>query len=96
MKEKTGAELIADERQRQIEEEGWSAEHDTQHPSGQLALAGACYALDAVGLVGTASDWWPWDEKWWKPTPNDPVRQLTKAGALIAAEIDKIQRTRVK
>lgn len=34
---------------------------------------------------------WPWDEEWWKPS-EDPVRNLVKAGALIAAEIDRLQR----
>jgi hypothetical protein len=34
---------------------------------------------------------WPWDEKWWKPSTN-PIRNLVKAGALIAAEIDRLQR----
>ena len=36
--------------------------------------------------------WWPksWDIIWWKPTPKDRVRELAKAGALIAAEIDRI------
>ncbi len=34
---------------------------------------------------------WPWDEEWWKPD-NDAVRNLAKAGALIAAEIDRLQR----
>lgn len=32
---------------------------------------------------------WPWDE--FKPTPDDRVRELAKAGALIAAEIDRLQ-----
>ena len=29
--------------------------------------------------------------EWWKPS-IDPVRNLAKAGALIAAEIDRLQR----
>jgi hypothetical protein len=29
---------------------------------------------------------------WWKPTPSDRIRELTKAGALIAAEIDRLKR----
>lgn len=89
---KTGIELIAEERQRQIEKEGWTAEHDNLHYAGALACAGACYALDVVGYHKTAEDCWEWERKWWKPTPNDPVRQLVKAGALIAAEIDRLQR----
>lgn len=40
----TGAERISRERQRQIEVEGWTAEHDNAHPNGELAKAAACYA----------------------------------------------------
>ena len=36
---------VAAERKRQIEVEGWTAEHDDYHPPGELAQAGACYAL---------------------------------------------------
>ena len=97
-----GCELIAAERQRQIDEEGWDEGHDSEHGAGDLAIAGAVYAGDAaqnlagleVGLkpaTGTfGEDEWPWSPQWWKPTPDDPVRQLVKAGALIAAEIDRI------
>lgn len=42
-------------------------------------------------------DWrvpqWPWTYDTWKPG-DDPVRCLVKAGALIAAEIDRLQRAR--
>ncbi|MBU6430357.1 MAG: hypothetical protein KGR26_15180 [Cyanobacteria bacterium REEB65] len=87
----TGTELIAAERKRQIEEEGWTANHDASYHDGELALAGACYAFDVVnGPHRTPSSAWPWDRAYWKPTPNDPIRQLVKAGALIAAEIDRL------
>ncbi len=33
---------------------------------------------------------WDWF-KWWKPTPENRIKELAKAGALIAAEIDRIQ-----
>ena len=93
----SGAELITKERQRQIEQEGWSAEHDDEHTEGQLAIAAACYAFDAVALPTIDSkrficDNWPWSRQWWNPTPDDTIRQLTKAGALIAAEIDRLLR----
>lgn len=84
-----GAEIIAAERKRQIEQEGWSEEHDDAHKWGELAWAATCYAmppLDGRGLN------WPWDRKWWKPTPDDRIRELAKAGALIAAEIDRLKR----
>ncbi len=93
---KTGVELISDERQRQIEKEGWTAEHDDKQSYGHLALAGSCYALDCAGYDKTAWELWPWDRKWWKPatiaTIPETIKELTKAGALIAAEIDRMQR----
>ena len=33
---------------------------------------------------------WPWNGSYWKPTPDDRIKELTKAGALIAAEIDRL------
>lgn len=39
-----------------------------------------------------ASDHWPFGSCEWKPSVADPVRDLVKAGALIAAEIDRLQR----
>lgn len=88
-----GAALIAQERRRQIDKEGWTATHDAEihGRSFALALAGACYAFDvANGPHPAPSSAWLWSAEWWKPTPNDPIRQLTKAGALIAAEIDRL------
>jgi len=55
-------------------------------------------------------DPWPdsWDSKWDKrpfdhyhgrpraPTPDERIRMLVKAGALIAAEIDRLQRAALK
>ncbi|MGH3703011.1 MAG: hypothetical protein ACRDT9_00140 [Agromyces sp.] len=36
---------------------------------------------------------WPWADEFWKPT-GDPVRDLTKAGALIAAALDSLITTK--
>jgi len=89
-----GASLIASERLRQIEVEDWSSDHDDEHNDGDLSRAAACYALEEVDRDGflDLDDVWPWAAKWWKPTPEDRVRELVKAGALIAAEIDRLQR----
>lgn len=86
----TGVELIAAERKRQIIDEGYDAEHDL-NGDRELAMAGASYALPAAErrAVG-APVTWPWAYRFWKPTPNDRVRELTKAGALIAAAIDAL------
>lgn len=101
---KTGAELIASERTRQIEVEGWTADHDSDfyHSRAQLAKAASCYiylymfhTLDYAGsLYVRAKRNWPWDMEWFKPLPDDPIRELVKAGALIAAEIDRLQRVK--
>lgn len=94
---KTGIELIAEERQRQIEEEGWTPEHDDEHTTGEIAIAGATYAMrPIINEVMLKDDGiphlWPWDGNWYKPTPENRVRELQKAGALIAAEIDRLNR----
>ena len=91
-----GVVLIAAERQRQIEQEGWAPEHDVAHNGDELALAAASYALPAYSRQryaenGAVPYHWPWAAKDWKPTPDDRVRELVKAGALIAAEIDRLR-----
>lgn len=97
--ELNGAELIALERSRQVSEEGWTAEHDDEHRHGYLAIAALSYgevAAEQLNGHAVGDGWftrtdWPWDEAWWKPS-EDPIRNLVKAGALIAAEIDRLQR----
>lgn len=92
----TGAQLIAAERTRQIAVEGWTAEHDAEHAGESLAIAACCYALPPSmrkwrttwGNV-TVPTLWPWEVEAWKP--GDRIRELVKAGALIAAEIDRLQ-----
>ena len=90
---KTGVELIAEERRRQIEVKGWTTEHDARHTNNSLAMAAVCYAIPPIqrGFRCDAPMIWPWSAEWWKPCPKDRVRELVKAGALIAAEIDRIQ-----
>lgn len=102
----SGVELIANERKRQIAAEGWSAVHDGQHAGGELADAAGCYAviaaIEARGpLTADHSEritegydsalTWPWEPEDFK-TQGGPIRNLVKAGALIAAEIDRLQR----
>jgi hypothetical protein len=94
-----GAELITAERQRQIDVEQWTPDHDDKHSGGELAQAAEHYIDSAEAQRAGLVDWdwgrcpfgWPWDKKWWKPSP-DPIRNLVKAGALLCAEIDRLQR----
>lgn len=90
-----GASLIAIERRRQVEVEGWGAGHDKEHGGDELVMAAVAYALPY--FYKGREDFWPWDESYWKPVetgPNQPrenrIRELVKAGALIAAEIDRL------
>lgn len=92
MNQMSGAELIAAERQRQLGAEGWTPEHDNGHGDGDLIVAAACYIEHVEGFdSGRVLATWPWHPSWWKPS-DDPIRDLVKAGALIAAEIDRRQR----
>lgn len=89
-----GHELIADERQSQIQR-GYDAKHDDKEIEGQLAKAAALYTADQTDLAKhTSGLGWPWSEKSYpdKRGKIDRKRQLVIAGALIAAEIDRLQR----
>ncbi len=90
---KDGAQLIVDERERQK-----TLDHvtdDTKYKAGELLRAAVAYIrrplLPKVVREGAIPWMWPWSAQFWKPTPDDRVRELVKAGALIAAEIDRIQ-----
>lgn len=97
----TGTELVRIERLRQILEEGHNNEHDATYTHNQLPAAALTY-LQASALIRETykpenheryiqeqmSDSWPWDEAAFKPTTT--VRDLTKAAALIIAEIDRL------
>ena len=87
-----GVSLIMKERQRQIEVEGYDETHDRHHTPQVLARAAVAYALfdDEAGLLSKAGEnLWPWGKEFWKP--KDQKRNLIRAGALIAAAIDKLQ-----
>ncbi|MCP4638875.1 MAG: hypothetical protein GY851_00505 [bacterium] len=109
-----GCDLIAQERGRQLLQEGWTFAHDDSHRDGEMAMAAACYAVgeerthvsrqlnSSRGVDGNCYQYdysragpgeipWPWEEEWYKPE-GGRIRELTKAGALIAAEIDRLQR----
>lgn len=95
-KKKSGIELISEERKRQIEVEGWTNDHDSKYYTGQLVYAASCYLVydyphwaECVEAIPIPK-MWPWAKEWWKPTPENRIRELQKAGALIAAEIDRL------
>lgn len=86
-----GVGLIAAERERQQSVEGWTPGHDDAHSRMEMVDAAVCYLrFGNIGMQGYPPHAWPWEASWWKPA--DPIRNLVKAGALIAAEIDRLQR----
>lgn len=100
----TAAFDVLAERKRQITAEGWTPDHDDQHDTGELASAAASYAqcagLQREGAVCENAfkapyvENWPWSEYWWKPS-TEPRRNLVKAGALILAEIERLDRAAI-
>lgn len=66
-----GVTLIAAERQRQIDREGWGTAHDDGHRKGELVLAALRYAVQHVAgraaLKVAVARAWPWAHSWWKP-----------------------------
>lgn len=86
-----GAQLIADERLAQVQRDGWTPDHDDRHVEGELLSAAQSYIIEVMD-PGEAIHTGFWPENWiWNPS-EDPVRNLVKAGALIAAEIDRLKR----
>lgn len=87
---------IGKERIRQMEKENCSHEHDDGHTDGAIALAAACYALPERFRkrddTQDQPELWPWEEEDWKPSPANRMRELIKAGALIVAELERIDR----
>ena len=83
------ADVLA-ERLRQVTAEGWTAERDDGYQNSELADAAACYAIHAHNQGFSTPAHWPWSQDWWKQ--RSPRRDLVKAGALILAEIERLDR----
>ncbi|MBX6335206.1 hypothetical protein ISD63_01005 [Pseudomonas aeruginosa] len=76
------------ERRRQITAEGWTPEHDDLYCAAELPRAAAAYILS--GANDEAPAIWPFLAKWWKP--RDARANYVRAGALILAEIERLDR----
>ncbi|MGD7115021.1 hypothetical protein ACQCR8_25370, partial [Ralstonia pseudosolanacearum] len=84
-------------RRRQIDGEGFDPEGDHQYPRGQLVSAALGYlrlaeiesrcGTEAAKLNDEVPPGWPWPRAWWKP--RDVERNLVRAAALIAADLDR-------
>ena len=104
---KTGVELISEERQRQINVEGYTEQHDSNHKTSEFVYAAIAYIESAkVGIncteIGNGNtneneimrrktemgSYYPFG---WNFKPSTDIRDLVKAGALIAAAIDRLR-----
>jgi hypothetical protein len=88
----SGLYLIEQERRRQIDREGYTAEHDDMHANGELASAALAY-LSAYSKADKAPKIWPWPS--WQWNPKDRLSNLVRAGALFLAEEYRLHRARV-
>ena len=86
-KMKQGITIIAEESQRQREEKGYTLEsdQDIKHANGELGKFACCYIL---GYSTTGLNPNKWELHF---SSDDKIKDLAKAGALIAAEIDRLQ-----
>lgn len=89
-----GTRLISQERLRQIEVEHYTPPNDMRYSWPELRNAASCYITFARDDAAKGTDGalaipklWPFNAEFWKPAGY--VRNLSKAGALIAAEIDR-------
>lgn len=91
---KSGIERINAERQRQIDVEGYTTLHDSRYENLELFNAGCCYYAEertreiCEGNPPEVPSSWPWSKESWKPSPDNRIRELEKAGALFKANYE--------
>lgn len=88
------------ERRRQVDREGYNHRYDNSHVLGELGAYAAFYAMPPAARewpateTGCGATWGeaivPWN--WSAPKPGDRRHELVKAGALILAEIERLDR----
>lgn len=102
----TGIELIVQERQQQITEKGFDAAHDDRHRDGSILRC----AVEVLRPSQEMRDFEDGKVQFWGPHAwpfgrarhirkkysDNRVHQLVIAGALIAAEIDRLNRAEGK
>lgn len=89
--EPSALDLIAAERERQIDVEGWTKEHDLEvNGNNELLFAAETYLMRPFMPEKSSKQLWPWHISTYKPSPKDRVRELVKAAALIVAELDRL------
>jgi hypothetical protein len=81
---------VAAERQRQIDIEGWSEQHDDAHDSRELFAAGAAYLNPQNQTRKLPPKIWPWEAMWWKA--KGYRRNFVRGMALLVAGVERDRR----
>jgi len=89
---------VLKERIRQITVEGYTTEGDDRYTTGQLADAASAFAVWAYTWnmppkCTHIPAGWPWAPETWKPTSQRQM--LIKAGTLILAELERLDRMEI-
>ncbi len=79
---------ISSERSRQVSDEGYSHDQDDGQPANALSMAAAAYAASAGRF--RKDGLWLFAREEWKP--RSPREDLDRAGALIVAAIERLDR----
>lgn len=89
---------VVAERARQVEAEGWTPEHDDEHKNDEIAALACFYAMPPGVREWSAPDGYGDTLGYavrpcgWAVKTGDRRDELVKAGALILAEIERIDR----
>lgn len=88
-KMKTGIEQITEERVKQIGKYKYNAYHDAQYTKKELLLGALTYLKKAIYDNGFELEkTWPFEKKYFHD--EGYVENIKKAGAFIAAELDRL------
>lgn len=87
----SGITLITRERWRQVSHHHFDAERDDKYTDDELVSAALHYAYPDAWDPHDLLNFWPmsWDRRYDQRDNDTMIERLAKAGALIAAEIDR-------
>lgn len=87
-KMKTGIEQITEERAKQISKYGYTGYHDSGYKNKELLRGALTYLGQCIYDDFPINDIWPFEMKYLHD--EGYVENLKKAGAFIAAELDRL------
>jgi len=83
-----GIDLIREEREKQIVKHNYDRNHDNSHRNKELLFGALAYLKSSIYGTEVGRKDWPFENKYWHP--EGYIDCLKKAGAFIAAELDRL------